>query len=108
MPLNGVFLGSDEENTKVLALSYQGTPAETISQAYAISVKEARAAIVHGGVLTVTQYNQTLEDKADALIAQAIRVTPAQFDSIWDNGVRDWMASGAQEVINERTALWPR
>jgi putative aldouronate transport system substrate-binding protein len=108
MPLNGVFLGSDEENTKVLALSYQGTPAETISQAYAISVKEARAAVVHGGVIKVTQYTQTLEDKADQLISQAITAAPAQFDAIWDAGLRDWMASGAQEVINERTALWPK
>jgi putative aldouronate transport system substrate-binding protein len=108
MPLNGVFLGSDEENTKVLALSYQGTPAETISQAYAVSVKEARAAIVHPGIIKVTQYTQTLEDKADALIAQAIRVAPAQFDSTWDAGLSDWLASGAQEVINERTSLWPK
>jgi len=107
IPMNGVFLGSDEENAKVLALSYAGTDPEIVAQAYSISVKDARAAIVHPGVITVTQYTQTLEDKADALIAQAIRAAPAQFDSVWDTGLRDWLASGAQEVINERERLWP-
>ena len=108
MPLNGVYLGSDEQNARVLALSYQGTTADTIVNAYNTSVKDARAAIVHPAVLRVTQYTQTLEDKADALIAQAIRATPAQFDATWDAGLRDFMASGAQEVLNERTSQWPR
>jgi putative aldouronate transport system substrate-binding protein len=108
MPLNGVFLGSDEQNTRVLALSYQGTPADTIVNAYNISVKGARAAIVHGGVAKVTQYNQVLVDKADALLAQAVIAPTAQFDSIWDAGFKDWLASGAQEVFNERATLWPK
>jgi putative aldouronate transport system substrate-binding protein len=108
MPLNGVEMGSQDTNSKVLALSYGGVPAQTIVDAYAISVKNARAAIVHQVTTTVNQYTQTLQDKADALMAQAIRCTPAQFDSVWDTGYKDWLASGAQEVINERTSLWPR
>jgi putative aldouronate transport system substrate-binding protein len=108
MPLNGVYLGSDEQNAKVLALTYPGTPSATIVNAYNISVKDARAPIVHPGVAKVTQYNQVLIDKADALIAQAVRAVPSQFDSVWDAGYSDWLNSGAQEVINERTSLWPR
>jgi len=108
MPLNGVWLGSDEQNAKVLALTYAGTPQATIVNAYNISVKDARAPTVHGGVAKVTQYNQVLVDKADALLAQAVRCAPAQFDSIWDAGYRDWLASGATEVINERISLWPK
>jgi len=30
----------------------------------------------------------------------------ARFDSVWDAGYRDWLASGAQDVINERSTLW--
>jgi len=108
MPLNGVELGSAEQNSKVLALSYAGTPADIIVKAYDDSVKNARAAIVHPAILRITEYTQTLQDKADALLAQAIRAPTAQFDSVWDAGYRDWMASGAQEVINERTSQWPR
>jgi putative aldouronate transport system substrate-binding protein len=108
MPLNGVEMGSEELNSKVLALSYSGVAADTIVNAYSISVKNARAAIIHGGVLNVNQYTQVLQDKADALLAQAIRCAPADFDRIYDAGYRDWLASGAQEVINERTSVWPR
>ena len=106
MPMNGIQLGSDDLNTKVLALAYTGVPAQTITDAYNISVKNARAAVVRQVTTTVNQYTQTLQDKGDALLAQAIRGAPAQFDSIWDTGYKDWLASGAQEVLNERTSLW--
>jgi putative aldouronate transport system substrate-binding protein len=108
MPLNGIEMGNTELNSKVLALGYTGVPSATIVNAYNISVKDAKAAIVHGGVTTVNQYANVLKDKADALFAQAIRATPAQFESVWTNGYNDWLNSGAQEVINERTSLWPR
>jgi putative aldouronate transport system substrate-binding protein len=108
MPLNGVDLGNTDDNIKVLALSYEGYSADLISNAYNISVKNARAAIVHPGTITKTQNTQTLLDKADALLAQAIRTSPATFDSVWDAGYRDWLSSGAQEMIDERTGLWPK
>jgi len=106
MPMNGIQLGNQDLNTRVLALSYGGIPADTIVNAYNISVKDARAAIVRQVTTTVNQYTQTLQDKGDALLAQAIRGAPAQFDSIWDTGYKDWLASGAQEVLNERASLW--
>jgi len=106
MPMNGVEMGSQELNSRVLALSYGNTPAETIINAYALSVKNARAAAVYQATTKVNQYAQTLQDKADALSAQAIRATPAQFDSVWDEGIKDWLISGGQEVINERSSLY--
>ncbi len=109
MPINGVWLSSsDAENAKVLALTYPGTPQATIVEAYQISVKDGRAPIVRPFVAKVTQYSQVITDKGDALIAQAIRCTPAQFEATWTSGYNDWLSSGAQEVINERTAAWPR
>jgi len=107
MPLNGVQMGNDELNARVLALSYGSTPPQTIVDAYAISTKNARAGAVRQVTTTVNQYSQTLQDKADALLAQAIRATPAQFDSVFDTAYRDWLSSGAQEVYNERARLWP-
>jgi len=106
MPMNGVEMGSQELNARVLALSYGNIPAETIVNAYAASVNNARAAAVYQATTTVNQYAQTLQDKADALLAQAIRCSPSDFDRIWDAGIRDWLASGGQEVINERTSLY--
>jgi putative aldouronate transport system substrate-binding protein len=106
MPMNGVEMGSTELNARVLAISYGNVPADNIVNAYTISTRNARAGAVYQVTTTVNQYAQTLQDKADALLAQAIRCSPSDFDRIWDAGIRDWLASGGQEVINERTSLY--
>lgn len=106
MPMNGVEMGSTELNSRVLALSYGNIPPEVIVDAYAISTNGARAAAVYQATTTVNQYAQTLQDKTAALLAQAITARPAAFDQIWDDGIKDWLASGGQEVIDERTSLY--
>jgi len=107
MPLNGVEMGSQELNSRVLALSYGNVPTDTIVNAYAISVKNARAPVVRQVTTTVNQYGTTLQDKAKALFAQAITGRPADFDRTWDAGIADWLASGAQQVLDEKSRLWP-
>jgi putative aldouronate transport system substrate-binding protein len=106
MPMNGVEMGSTELNARVLALSYGSTPPDIIVKAYTFSTNGARAAAVYQATTTVNQYAQTLQDKADALLAQAIRGNPRDFDRTWDDGIKDWLASGGQEVINERSSLY--
>jgi len=106
MPMNGVWMGNDEQNTRVLALGYGNVAADKIVSAYAISVRGARAAVVYQATTTVNQYAQVLVDKSDALLAQAIMARPADFDRVWDAGIVDLRASGATEVINERASLW--
>jgi len=107
MPMNGVEMGSPDLNARVMALRFGGTNPDVIVNAYAISTRNARAAVVRQVTTTVNQYSQTLQDKADALLAQAIRGSPADFDRVWDAGIADFLASGAQAVLNERNALWP-
>ncbi|MDR3019725.1 MAG: extracellular solute-binding protein [Treponema sp.] len=106
MPMNGVEMGSTEINSRVLALSYGATPPDVIVSAYAVSTKNARAAAVYQAVTKVNQYSADLQAKADALLAQAITARPADFDRIWDNGIADFLSSGAQEVVNERASLY--
>ena len=109
MPMNGIEMGSPELNARVLALNYGSTPPETIINAVNLSVANGRAFPVVSGVQTTKdgQFGQTLVEKANALLAQSIRAPTAQFDSIWDTGYRDWLASGGTEVINERTSVYP-
>jgi len=106
MPINGVEMGSPELNARVLGLSYGDTPPEVVSNAFVVSTRNARAAAVYQATTTVNQYNMDLQEKADALIAQAVTCRPADFSRIWDAGIRDWLRSGAQEVLNERRSLY--
>jgi putative aldouronate transport system substrate-binding protein len=108
MPMNGVEMGSTELNGRVLGFSYGNTPTDVVENAFAISIKNARAPAVYQAVTTVNQYTNDLQEKADDLLAQAITAPPARFNSVWDNRIRDWLRAGAQEVFNERNSLYPR
>ncbi|MCL2801274.1 MAG: extracellular solute-binding protein [Treponema sp.] len=108
MPVNGIELGSTELNARVLALGYGNIPADVIVNAFTMSLRNARAAVVHQATTTVNQYDQVLREKADQLLAQSIRARPEDFDRVWDAGIADWLQSGGQEVLNERNALFPR
>jgi putative aldouronate transport system substrate-binding protein len=106
MPINGVEMGSPALNARVLGLSYGNIPPEVIANAFVVSTTNARSAAVYQATTTVNQYNQDLQEKADDLLAQAITCPPARFNSVWDNGIRDWLRSGGQEVFNERSSLY--
>ncbi|MDR0312178.1 MAG: extracellular solute-binding protein [Treponema sp.] len=109
MPMNGVEMMNFDLTSRVLALSYGNTPPEVIVNANNISIINGRAPVVYQAATTKDGlYNAVLSDKADDLIAQAVTARPADFDRIWDAGIRDWLQSGAQEVMDERAALWPR
>jgi putative aldouronate transport system substrate-binding protein len=107
LPMNGVEMGNPELNGRVLAFGYGNTPPETIVNANNISISNGKAPVVFQAATTKDGiYNQALADKADALIAQSVIARPADFDRIWDAGIRDWLQSGAQEVMDERASLW--
>jgi len=107
IPMNGIELGSPDKNARVLALGYGNTPPEVIVNAYTIALSNGRAFPVYQAATTKDGvYGQVLSDKADALLAQSIIARPADFDRVWDAGIRDYLASGGQEVIDERKSLY--
>jgi len=100
--LNGYDLGDTELNTQVLAYSYNFPP-EVITEAYRISSTNANPGPHISVKLTAaTQYQQTLTDKATVLYSSAVRASPGNFDRVWDEGVRDWLNSGAKAIVDER------
>jgi putative aldouronate transport system substrate-binding protein len=38
------------------------------------------------------------------MLTEAVTTRPENFDRVWDAGIRDWLNSGAQEIIDERKA----
>jgi putative aldouronate transport system substrate-binding protein len=45
---------------------------------------------------------QTLIDKGNVMLAQAVTVSPADFDRVWEARLKDWLSSGGRAVIDER------
>jgi len=108
LPMNGVELGSDAENAKVLGLSYGTISPDVISNAYVTATTGARGPAVWRATTKVNQYMGDLRGKADDLISLAITAKTSNFSKVWDNGIKDWLNSGGQEVINERSSLYPK
>jgi len=104
--LNGYDVGDPDLNIRVLANSYNW-PAEIITNAYDISSTDA-IPDPHLWVKLVasTAYQQVLHDKAQVVFSQSITARPNDFDRVWDAGVRDWLSSGAQTILDERKAQY--
>jgi putative aldouronate transport system substrate-binding protein len=100
--LNGYDLGDPELNMKALAGSY-GWPPEIITNAYIISSTNAVPdPFVPVKLTEAMPLQQSLTDKAAVFFTQSVIASPQNFDRVWDEGVRDWLRSGAQAVIDER------
>jgi putative aldouronate transport system substrate-binding protein len=109
MPMNGLFLETQEASIRSLAAGYSYS-ADIIQHAYGIALNNGRPSLVvkTTSPLTVAgPLTQTLMDKAKVMYTQLIMCQPAQFDAQWDSLVNDWLASGAQAVIDERRAKYP-
>jgi len=97
--INGLDLGDPELTIKAIANGYSW-PADIIENAYNISMVNGVPDPVIPVMLSVAGlYVQTLIDKGNYTVTEAIKARPADFDRIWDNGIKDWLNSGAQEII---------
>ncbi|MDR2397959.1 MAG: extracellular solute-binding protein, partial [Spirochaetaceae bacterium] len=101
--MNGLDLGDPDLTARALANAYPW-PAELIANAYNISMRNAKP----GPIIPVTlsaagPVTQTLVDKGNSLLISAITTSSENFDKVWDDGIADWLASGAEAVRKERT-----
>ena len=100
--INGLDIGDPSKYGDALAQSYNVDP-QLIVDAYDNAMRDGRAAIVVPVVLTAAgPFVQTLTDKGLTLMAESVTAAPADFDAVWDAGIQDWLASGAQAVVDER------
>ncbi|MDR1109003.1 MAG: extracellular solute-binding protein [Spirochaetaceae bacterium] len=107
LPMNGLELGNEELNIRALASGYPWSE-EIMRNAYNVAMHNARPDPVFSVALSAAgPVSQILSDKANIILTDAIRCAPADFDRVWDAGIRDWLASGAQTVIDERRAKYP-
>lgn len=104
--MNGLFLETEELSIRAIAGGYP-FPEEMVMNAYKIAMNNAKPGPV---IITSTPLeaagpvSQTLIDKSEAFVIQAITAPAAGFDRLWDAGIADWLDSGARVVRNEREA----
>lgn len=104
--INGLDVGDPNKQAQALAQSYTVDP-QLIMDAYDRAMANGRAPIIVPVTLSAAgPYTQTLIDKGNELMANAVTCSPEEFDKVWEAGTQDWLASGAQEIINERAAKY--
>jgi putative aldouronate transport system substrate-binding protein len=107
LPVNGLDLGDPEKNSRVFAFSYPDSSPEWIINARSLAIKNARPEPFVPVTLSAgLPYVQTLADKSRTIIATVITASSADFDRVWDAAIADYLASGAQAIINEKRAKW--
>ena len=55
-----------------------------------------------GAISAEEDVGTSLNSKRDAMLTQAVVAPVDQFDSVYDKGMADYLASGGQNIIDER------
>ena len=105
---NGLHLTSEELTNNSLAHTYAGADPEDILDANKIAKTDTRVDInvkvgdieAEGGV------GDTLSAKRDTCYDNAVKAPSADFDAVWEEGIADYLSSGGQAIIDERTEKW--
>jgi putative aldouronate transport system substrate-binding protein len=106
--INGILLPTIDMERKSRVLSFPGVDPALIDRALVAALDNytifGRANV--GAIASEEGMGQVLKEKRDAIYARAIQAPIAQFDSVFDAGYRDYLNSGGQAIIDERTAKW--
>ncbi|MDR1971433.1 MAG: extracellular solute-binding protein [Treponema sp.] len=106
MSING-YVVPDEHFGQVLSGSYPGIPPEEVTAAYRMSSLYAvPEPYVKTAITSLAPIRQVIVDKDQALCVNLICARQGEFDRIWNEGIKDWLDSGAQTVIDEQRAKY--
>ncbi|WP_138751836.1 extracellular solute-binding protein [Paenibacillus sinopodophylli] len=104
---NGKQLGSLEDNLKARVLSMPAQFHEQLAIAQEIAYADNIPLVVLDRPIEAqTKYATTLLDKFNEIIVKTTMSKPDQFESTYTAMLKDYMASGGQAILDERTAAY--
>ncbi|WP_029192841.1 extracellular solute-binding protein [Paenibacillus harenae] len=104
---NGKQLGSLEKNLKARAMQMPKKFQEQVEAAQKIANSDVIAPVLMDRPIEAqTKYGTTLLDKFNEMIVKTTMSKPDQFDSVYESMLKDYMASGGQAILDERTAVY--
>jgi putative aldouronate transport system substrate-binding protein len=108
--INGLDLGNADLNVKSTALGYAGVDPKIIEQAYKYSIQDGIIAKKYnvGEIKAETGIGTALTQKRDTMLTQSVVAPAAKFDSVYDSGLKDYLSSGGQAIIDERKAAFEK
>ena len=108
MIINGLDLGDTDKTAASMALGYAYIAPELIKNAFALALTNgvSYGNINLGAIEAAEGITTVLADKRDVILNVSINAAVEDFDSVWDAGMEDYMASGGQAILDERMAKW--
>ncbi|MBN1697241.1 MAG: extracellular solute-binding protein [Spirochaetales bacterium] len=106
--INGLDLGDQDLNIKSLALAYPGVDKSYLEKSYTIMKHDSRITpnFNVGDIKAEEGMGPALKEKRDTLLTKAVISKPDQFDAVYDAGMKDYLNSGGQAIIDERRAKY--
>ncbi|WP_027216942.1 extracellular solute-binding protein [Butyrivibrio fibrisolvens] len=105
---NGLHLVDPEITELSLAYSYAGVDPELILKADEIAKTDTRELgnVQVGAIESEAGFGEALSSKRDQVYDKALSASTADFDSVWEAGMQDYLASGGQQIMDERKTAW--
>jgi len=103
--INGVDLGDEVKNGMAKAGSYPSVSPELVGMALNVAnTNKWRLphVSVEGGITSELGISGTLKEKQKEMYVKAITASVADFDKVWDDAFKDFLAEGAQASMDER------
>lgn len=105
---NGLNLMDPEVTAKSTAHSYSGIDTALVEKANTVANTDARPSkpVNVGEITSAEGQGEALAKKRDVLLDTAVSAPVADFDSVWDSAMADYLSSGGQAIADERAEKW--
>ena len=105
---NGLHLATEELTKLSQAYNYAGIDPEIVSHADVVAQTNAVPAknVNVGAIEAEANIGDTLSAKRDQVYDNAVSASEADFDSVWDSMLAEYLSSGGQAIMDERAEKW--
>ncbi|MBR5636207.1 MAG: extracellular solute-binding protein [Pseudobutyrivibrio sp.] len=102
---NGLELGDENLTLLSMAHSYPACDAEDVQKALDIAATDNKIAknVKVPEIVAENGMGEALGSKRDVVYDTALAAKEADFDKVWDDAIADYLASGGQAIMDERT-----
>ncbi len=108
MTCNGLCLATEESTIKSIAYGYAEANPDEVAKAYNIAMTDARVEknVSVSAITAEEGMGTALAEKRDIAYDTAVTASVDKFDKVWDDAMEDYLSSGGQAIIDERTEKW--
>jgi len=105
---NGAFYGDKDLAALSLSYGYAGIDPELVDNASKIAMTDGLTPknVNVGTIEAEAGVGDTLSAKRDQAYDLSVECAAADFDKVWDDAIADYLSSGGQAIIDERTEKW--